>query len=166
MYKDKANMSLSVVQNMVMAFYSPSLLSREKVENMYDNFLSRYQNEEAFPLDWTRCMTNKEKLPERRDRILGTKRKYQFHVVRLMQDKKLNPNREGEKHKQKPSPNVIKTRKIMGMVQITRLIITLQAYSSRVLETLNWKLTVRGTEDFTQLYPICLTDKDFEESDD
>jgi hypothetical protein len=48
---------------------------------MYKNFLSKYQKEGAFPLDWTGGMTNKDKLQERRDRILGTKRKYQPHVV-------------------------------------------------------------------------------------
>ena len=67
MYKDKANMNFKVVQNMVIALYSPSLFGREKVEKMYENFLSKYQNEEAFPISWTRGMTNKEKLQERRD---------------------------------------------------------------------------------------------------
>ncbi len=49
MYKNKANMNFKVVENMVMAFYSPSLLGREKVEKMCENFLSKYQNEESFP---------------------------------------------------------------------------------------------------------------------
>ena len=49
MYKDKANMNFKVVQNMVIALYSPSLFGREKVEKMYENFFSKYQNEESFP---------------------------------------------------------------------------------------------------------------------
>ena len=63
-----------------MAFYSPIFLGREEVEEMYENFLSKYQNEEAFPLYWTRGTTNKKKLQERRDHISGTKRKYQLRV--------------------------------------------------------------------------------------
>ena len=58
MYKDKANMNFKVVENMVIALYSPSLFGREKVEKMYENFLSKYQNEESFPTSWTRGMTN------------------------------------------------------------------------------------------------------------
>ncbi len=80
MSKDKANLSFSVAHSMVMALYSPSFLERKKVEKMYENFLSKYQNEEAFPLYWTRGTTNKKKLQERRDHISGTKRMYQLHV--------------------------------------------------------------------------------------
>ena len=61
MYKDKANMNFTVVQNMVLALYSPSLFEKkEKVDKMYENFLSKYQNEEAFPTDYKRGMTNKQ----------------------------------------------------------------------------------------------------------
>ena len=41
MYKGKANMNFRVVENMVIALYSPSLFGREKVEKMYENFLSK-----------------------------------------------------------------------------------------------------------------------------
>ena len=41
-------------------------------------------------------MTNKEKLQERRDRILGTKRSYQLHVVLYTQEKKLDPKKKDE----------------------------------------------------------------------
>ena len=34
MYKDKANMNFKVVENMVMSLYAPSLLGREKVEDV------------------------------------------------------------------------------------------------------------------------------------
>ena len=61
-YKDRANLNFRTVQNMVLALYSPSLMGRDKVEKMYENFLSKYQNEEKHPQDWTRSMTNKEKL--------------------------------------------------------------------------------------------------------
>ena len=96
MYKGKANMNFKVVENMVIALYSPSLFGREKVEKMYQNFLSKYQNEESFPTSWTRGMTKKEKLQERRDRILGTKRSYQLHVVLYTQEKKLDPKKKDE----------------------------------------------------------------------
>ena len=64
-------MNFNAVQNMVLALYSPSLLGRDKVEKMCENFLSKYQNEEKHPQDWTRGMTAKEKLEEGRDRLLG-----------------------------------------------------------------------------------------------
>ena len=164
MYKDKANMNFKVVQNMVIALYSPSLFGREKVEKMYENFISKYQNEEAFPISWTRGMTNKEKLQERRDRILGTKRSYQLHVVLYTQEKKLDPKKKDEYvSKQEKLPAKIKRTR--GLVQITRMHITVQAYSSQLFEALKWKLAVRGTKEFRQLYPICLTDKDLAERD-
>ena len=94
MYKDKAKMNFKVVENMVMAFYSPSLLGRERVEKMYENFLSKYQNEEAFPTSWTRGMTNKEKLQERKDRLLGTERNFQLYVVLYTQEKKVDPRKK------------------------------------------------------------------------
>jgi hypothetical protein len=117
---------------MVMALYSSSVLGREMVEKMCENLLSKYQNEEAFQVDRARGMTNKETLQERRDRILGTKRKYQLHVVLYTQEKKVNTNREDGILKQTPLPKVANTRKIRGMVQITHLNITVQAYSPRV----------------------------------
>ncbi len=76
-------MNFRTVQNMVLAFYSPTLIGRDKVEKMYENFLSKYQNEEKHPQDWIRGMTNKEKLEERRDRLLGVKRPYQLNVILL-----------------------------------------------------------------------------------
>ena len=43
MYKDKSNMNFTVVQNMAMALYSPTLLGKKNVDKMYENFLSKYQ---------------------------------------------------------------------------------------------------------------------------
>ena len=51
MYKDKANVNFTVVQNMVLALYSPTLMGKKNVDKMYENFLSKYGDEEAFP--WT-----------------------------------------------------------------------------------------------------------------
>ena len=63
-YKGRANVNFFTAQNMVLALYSPSLMGKDKVEKMYENFLSKYQNEEKRPQDWTRGMTVKEKLEE------------------------------------------------------------------------------------------------------
>jgi len=104
MYKDKANMNFTVVQNMVMALYSPSLFEKkEKVDKMYENFLSKYQNEEAFPIDYKRGMTNKEKLQERRDRILGREQKYLLKVILFTQEKKLQPKVEDKPSEPTPT---------------------------------------------------------------
>ena len=39
-----------------------------RTEKMYENFLSKYQNEEKYPTDLRREMSTKERLEERRDR--------------------------------------------------------------------------------------------------
>ena len=96
MYKDKSNMNFTVVQNMVLALYSPTLMGKKNVDKMYENFLSKYGNEEAFPMDYTRGMTNKEKLQERRDRILGRKQSYQLFVAIYTQEKRMDPQKREE----------------------------------------------------------------------
>ncbi len=53
--------------------------------------MSKYQNEVAFPLDWTRSTTNKE---ERRYRILGARRNYQLNLVLYKQEKKVDPRKK------------------------------------------------------------------------
>ena len=95
-YKDRANLNFRTVQNMVMALYSPSLIGKDKAEKMYENFLSKYENEEKYPTDLRREMTNKEKLEERRDRLLGVKRSYQLHVVLYTQEKKLDTKKKDD----------------------------------------------------------------------
>ena len=116
-YKDRANLNFRTVQNMVLALYSPSLIGKDKVEKMYGNFLDKYENEEKYPTDLRREMTNKEKLEERRDRLLGVKRSYQLHVVLYTQEKKLDPKKKDEYvSKQEKLPAKIKRTR--GLVQI------------------------------------------------
>ena len=157
-YKDRANLNFRTVQNMVMALYSPSLIGKDKVEKMYGNFLDKYQNEEKYPTDLRREMTNKEKLEERRDRLLGVKRSYQLSVILYTQEKKLDPKKKDEyvSTQEKLPAKIKRTR---GLVQITRMHITVQAYNSKLFEALKWRLSLRGTKEFRQLYPICMTDK-------
>jgi len=168
-YKDRANLSFNTVQNMVLALYSPSVLGKDgkgKVDKMYENFLSKYQNDEKHPQDWTRYMTAKEKLEERRDRLLGVKRTYQLFVAIYTQERRMDPaKREEYLAATEKEAKKVKMKKIRGLAQITRMHITVQAYSSRVLEELRWKLARRGTKEFRQLYPICMTDKAFAERD-
>ena len=131
---------------------------------MYENFFSKCPNEESFPMDYTRGMTNKEKLQERRDRILGRNQSYMLHVAIYTQERKM----DAEKRKTMTAeglPTGAKTRRMRGLVQITRMRLTAQAYSSRVFEELRWKMATRGTREFRQLYPLCMTDKDFAERD-
>ena len=45
MYKDKSNMSFTVVQNMVLAIYSPTLMGKKNIDKMYEKFFSGYGNE-------------------------------------------------------------------------------------------------------------------------
>ena len=39
--------------------------------------------------------------------------------------------------------------------------LTAKAGISKVLELLRWKLATPGTKEFRQIYPICMTGKDF-----
>ena len=155
-YKDRANLNFRTVQTMVLALYSPSLIGGDKVEKMYENFLSKYQNEEKHPQDWTRSMTNKEKLEERRDRLLGVKRTYQLNVILFTQEKKLDPAKKKDIHKQETLPTGTKkgdamhlpkgtkTKRLQGLVKVARLSLIVDAYSSKVFELLRWKLATRG----------------------
>ena len=155
-YQDRANISFPVVQNMVLALYSPSLIGRPKVEKMYENFLSKYQNEETHPEDYTRGMRYSEKLQERRDRLLGVRKTYQINVSLFTQTRKLDKPPE-----QTPVPKKVKKRKFKGLHQYWNGTLTVQAYSSRIFEELKWKLTTRGTKEFKRIYPICVTDVNF-----
>ena len=126
-YKDRANLNFRTVQNMVMALYSPSLIGKDKVEKMYGNFLDKYQNEEKYPTDLRREMSTKEKLEERRDRLLGVKRSYQLSVILFTQEKKLDPDKKKDKQEALPTgtkkgvamhlPKGTKTKRLQGLVQ-------------------------------------------------
>ena len=107
-YKDRANFNFTAVHNMALALYSPSLLGRDKVEKMYENFLSKYQNEEKHPQDWTRGMTAKEKLEERRDRLLGVKRTYQLNVILFTQEQRLQPKKDHKLDKNRLSTKLLR----------------------------------------------------------
>ena len=100
-YKERANLNFAAVQNMVLALYAPSLLGKDKVEKMYENFLSKYQNEDKHPQGWTRGMTAKEKLEERLNRLRGIKRSYQLNVILFTQEKRLQP-KEADKLDKEP----------------------------------------------------------------
>ena len=120
-------------------------------------------------------MSTKEKLEERRECLLGVRRTYQLNVILFTQEKKLDPTKKKDTHKQEALPTGTKkgdamhlpkgskTKRLRGLVQVARLNLTVNAYSSKVLELLRWKLATMGTKEFRQLYPICMTDKDFAE---
>ena len=135
-YKDRANLNFRTVQNMVLALYSPSLMGRDKVEKMHENLLDKYQNEEKYPQDWRREVTNKEKLEERRDRLLGVKRTYQLNVILFTREKKLDPTKKKDIPKQETLPTGTKkgdamhlpkgtkTKRLQGLVQVASLSLT------------------------------------------
>ena len=117
-------------------------------------------------MDYTRGMTNKEKLQERRDRMLGSKQSNQLFVAIYTQEKRMDPaKREDYLAKTEKLPKDARAKKIRGSAQITRLNITVQTYSSRVFEELRWELARRGTREFRQLYALRTTDKDVAERD-
>ena len=72
------------------------MLGSDKVDKMYENVLSKYQNEEKHPQVWTRGRTAKEKLAARRDRLPGVKRTYQLNVILFTQERRVQPKKGGQ----------------------------------------------------------------------
>ena len=58
---------------------------------MYENFLSKYENQARYPEDYMRGLKGREREEERRDRVLGRGRKYKAKVVLFPQTRKLGP---------------------------------------------------------------------------
>ncbi len=98
--------------------------------------------------------------------MLGVKRAYQLNVILFAQEKKLDPTKKKDILKEEAlptGPKGTKTKRLQGLVQVARLSLTVKAYNSKEFELLRWKLATRGTKEFRQLYPICMTNKDFAE---
>ena len=159
LYAQKANLSFTTVQNMVVALYSPSLIGKTKADKMYENFISKYSNSET---DYRRGMTWKEKHQEREDRRTGTKQKYQINVILYTQKRRLDGKKAEEyTEEDKKIKLSAKTKKFAGLVQVDTRDLQVQAYRSKVFEDLKWKLVKRGTKEFRALYPIMMTNPDF-----
>ena len=58
---------------------------------MYENFLSKYENQMKYPTDYIRGLKGRERVEERRDRALGRGKKYKVNVVLFRQTRKLDP---------------------------------------------------------------------------
>ena len=95
-YKDHANVNFTTVQNMVLALYSPSLFkNKATVQKMYENFLSKHQDENKYPEDSRRTMTASERIQERRDRLLGVKKELPHQRHPLHAGKEAGEERRG-----------------------------------------------------------------------
>ena len=68
------------------------------------------------------------------------------------QEKKLDTKKKDD-YMSKQEKLLAKIKRTRGLVQITRMHITVNAYSSKLFEALKWKLALRGTKEFRQLYP-------------
>ncbi|MFM7978831.1 MAG: hypothetical protein ACKPKO_05900, partial [Candidatus Fonsibacter sp.] len=104
------------------------------------------------------------------ERLSGIKRSYQLRVVVLYtQARKQYPDKE-------PLPQdeaverCIETRKRKydkakhkGLLQYWTGHLTVKAHNDRVISQQKEKLTTRGTNEFKQLYRICMTDASFKE---
>ena len=79
-YRQRSGVPFLTVQNMVVALYSPSLINTKKdkykVDDMYENFLSKCENQMKYPADYMHVLKGKEREEERRDRALGRGRNY------------------------------------------------------------------------------------------
>ena len=82
-----------------MALYLPSAFGRvgkrgkpSKAEEIYEDFLSIYQDNNAYPEDFVRTWRYMDKLTDRKERRTGTKRNYQLRVVLFTQARKQGPD--------------------------------------------------------------------------
>jgi len=160
-YKERSGVPFRTVQNMVIALFSPSVFGpkgKEKVENMYENYVSKFQNGKTYPINYMRTARQIDKLEDKRDRLLGKKHKYTLRVILLTQEQKSDPSKD------RPPQDIIKSyrkKSHKGLVQYWSGDLSVQAYRSTVFEQQLNKLTLRDTREFKQLYPICMTDQYF-----
>ena len=101
-YKGHKNVNFLTTQNMVLALYSPSLYGKLKVEKMYDNFISKHADTEAFPGDHIRTWRYADRMKERLDRLTGVKRHFQLEVYLYTQERKMDPTRDYPKQEELP----------------------------------------------------------------
>ena len=82
-YKNRRNVPKHIVEKTVMALYVPSASGRvgkrgksSKADEIYEDFLSRYQTNKAYPEDDRKTLRLTDKLIERKERLTGIKRNY------------------------------------------------------------------------------------------
>ena len=148
-----------------MALYMPSAFGRvgkrgkpSKADEIDENFVSIYQDENTYPTDLVKSWRYTDKLHDRQNRLKGIKRNYQLRVVLFTQARKQNPKRDPfqqdgavERIIQKRSRKYEKA-KHKGLLQYWTGHLTVKAFSDRVISQQKEKLTTRGTKEFKLLY--------------
>ena len=173
-YEDRKNVPRHVVEKTVMALYLPSAFGRVgkqgklgKADEIYEDFVSRYQDNKAYPEDFVRTLRYTDRLIEMKERLTGVESSYQLRVVLFTQARKQDPDRDPFKQ-DKEAERLIQKRtrkynraKHKGLLQYWTGYLTVQAFSDRVISQQKGKLTTRGTNEFKLLYHICMTDDNF-----
>ena len=174
-YKERQNIPFLTVQNTVLALYSPTILgprSSGKAEQMYENFLSKYQDAAAYPVDHVRAMNPAERRKEMQERMQG-KRSYQLNVILYTQARKMEPDdkrglpaQDAEadlsKIQRQALRRSLQKKKHKGLLQFWKGTLDVVGYAPTIFEEQKWKMTDRGTKEFRKLYTICMTDKNFQ----
>ena len=175
-YRDRRNVPTNIVEKAVMVLFLPSAFGRVgkkgklgKEEEIYEDWVSRYQDDNTYPTDIVRSWRYTDKLKDRLDRLKGTKRNYQLRVVLFTQERKQDPARDPFKQdeaaeraiQKRPRKNEKAEHK--GLLQYWTGHLTVKAFSDRVINQQKNKLTTRGTNEFKLLYHICMTDDNFKE---
>jgi hypothetical protein len=162
-YKENKNVTRNIAEKVVMSLYLPSAFGQVgkrgkpyKADEMYDEFVSRYKDASGYVQRLTA-------------RSGGIKRKYQVRVVLFTQARKQDPDKEPFQQDEVVD-RIIQKRarkyyraKHQGLLQYWTGYLTVKAYSDRVITQEKGKLTTRGTNEFKQLYRICMTDAHFKE---
>ena len=97
-YRDRRSVPRHIVEKAVMALYLPSAFGRVgkkgklgKAEETYEDFVSRYQDDNSYPTDLVRSWRYTDKLQDRQDRLQGIERNYQLMVVLFTQARQQDP---------------------------------------------------------------------------
>ena len=175
-YRDRRSVPRNIVKKAVIVLYLPSAFGRVgkkgklgKAEEIYEDFVSRYQDDNTYPTDIVRSWRYTDKLKDRLDRLKGTKRNYQLRVVLFTQERKQDPARDPFKQDEAAERTIQKRSRTYEKAEHTGLLqywtghLTAKAFSDRVISQQKNKLTTRGTNEFKLLYHSCMTDDNFKE---
>ena len=159
-----------------MALYLPSAFGRVgkrgkpgKADEIYEDFVSKYENIDMHPPDMIRTFRYVDRLRERADRLKRIRRTYQQKVVLFTQARKQDPAKDPFKQDKAAARMINKISRKYERAQHKKLLqywtgnLTAKAFSDRVISLLKNKLIKRGTNKFKLLYHICMTDNNFKD---
>jgi len=120
-----------------------------KAKEIYEDFVSKCQDNNAYPTYLVKSWRYADKLQDRQDRLKGIKRNYQLRVVLFTQARKQDPARDpfkqdeaAERIIQNISRNYERANH-KGLLQYWTAHLPVQAFSDKVINQQKGELTTR-----------------------